>query len=433
MSIIRKFIALSFIVMMAMASSAQASKKVDSIVIFGDSLSDIGNTTHLLKSLRQEESPGYLVYPFKVYVFDKIDEYAEKYHVPDLILMPGKQALGQFFDNELATFLANFVTKLKQVPVVPGDPYYSSHFSNGYVWNEQLAVMLGINMIDNNKYSNHAFGGSWAVTYDSQLTVWNLIRHPILSIKNLITGKMIPPSLGLVTKTYLMVQKKASPDRLYMFFSGGNDYLNVLNFEDNYNPAQMSKYVDNVLDGIESSMRRLIKAGAKHIAIFGVPDVGISPKFVNSLDSAVLTQATQWHNVRLEQRIEKWRQQYSDVKFTYVDIETMLEDAMKNPMKYGISNVRDACIDVKLPHLLTPGFAAGQHPFENNSVLQYAEVLQNRHSSFAAGEKNYHVCDNPDDYLFWDEVHPTRIVHKYLAEKVCHDLQANGYEVQCSV
>ena len=30
-------------------------------------------------------------------------------------------------------------------------------------------------------------------------------------------------------------------------------------------------------------------------------------------------------------------------------------------------------------------------------------------------EKNYHVCDTPEDYLFWDEIHPSTRAHDYLA------------------
>lgn len=431
MSTIRKLIAIQLILFFSLVSPVNAGTAVKSMVIFGDSLSDIGNTTHLLKSLRKEESPGYLVYPFKVFVLDKMEEYADDYYVPQIVLDAGKQIVSQFFDDELAYVIANVVGKIKRVPVLPVEPYYAYRFSNGSVWNEYLAMMLGLNLIDKNQYENQAFGGSWAVTYDYQLTVWNMIRHPIGTIKDLINGKLIPPSLGLVTQTYLMVNKQLSSDSLYVLFAGGNDYLNVLQFEDNYNPAVMTTYVDNVISSIESSSKRLINAGAKHLIIFGVPDVGVAPKFVNTSDEAVLSQATRWHNERLEKAVDKWRGQYEEVTFTYVDIQKMLEEAILNPEEHDLTNVTDACIDVKLPKLFASGFVAQNHPFKNNSVLQYAETLQYTDRNFATGEKNYHVCANPDEYLFWDEVHPTKKVHQSLALKVCQNLQANGYEVQC--
>jgi phospholipase/lecithinase/hemolysin len=35
-------------------------------------------------------------------------------------------------------------------------------------------------------------------------------------------------------------------------------------------------------------------------------------------------------------------------------------------------------------------------------------------------------CENPDEYLFWDNVHPTRIVHQIIAEVVKTNLYAYG-------
>jgi phospholipase/lecithinase/hemolysin len=55
----------------------------------------------------------------------------------------------------------------------------------------------------------------------------------------------------------------------------------------------------------------------------------------------------------------------------------MLTDIVASPTAFGLMNVTMACI--------TPGVA----PF---------------------------VCRNPDSYLFWDGIHPTRAVHEILAE-----------------
>ena len=428
---LRKLLAISTLVFASATTTVSAKPTIDNMVVFGDSLSDVGNTTHLLKSLRRDEDPSYLVKPFKVFVVDKMTEYANDYHVPQMVLDAGIDLVSDFFDHDIAYFLTSIVSKIKMLPVVPGDPYYASRFSNGLIWNEHLAAMMNLKASDSNQYTNQAFGGSWAMTYDYQLSVWNMIRHPINSIKNLVAGKLIPPSLGIVTQTYLMMHKSISPNTAVFMFSGGNDYLNVLAFEDNYNPAIMSDYVDNVISSIESSTQRMINAGARHMVIFGVPDVGMTPKFVNTTNSAVLSHASHWHNQRLEERVGKWREKYPDVQFTYIDIEGMLKDVIDNPWNYGLTNVDSACIDVKLPKIMFAGFARDEHPFKNNTVLQYAQILQYRDKSFAPNEKNYHVCDNPDQYLFWDEVHPTARVHEQLAEKVCYNLQANGYEVKC--
>lgn len=404
-----------------------AATPVKSMVVFGDSLSDTGNTTHLLKSLRQEDDPAFLVAPFKAFVLNKMVEFAEEYYVPQMVLDSGIAVVTNFFDHELAPYLANLVSKIKLVPVLPGQPYWNSRFSNGRVWNEYLAEMISVHQDDMDVYLNRSFGGSWTATYDYQLTVWNLIRHPLGSIKNLVVGKLVPPSLGLAVQAYLMEHQKLSDETLFFIFSGNNDYINVLFFEDNYNTAVMSTYIDNVLSGLGSSVSKLMSAGARHFVIMGLPHLGDTPRMNATSDREVLNAAVDVHNERLQNRIQEWQKRYPDAHFMYVDMSDYLDRAFKNSADYGFSNTTQSCIDVKLP--MYDAFKAS--PFANNFVLRYAQVLQYRDESFAAGEKNYHVCDTPDQYLFWDEIHPTTRAHGILAYEVCKAMKYNGYAVAC--
>ncbi|KTD18053.1 lysophospholipase/glycerophospholipid:cholesterol acyltransferase PlaC [Legionella jordanis] len=415
------------LVVLCLPMTLFASKSIKSMVVFGDSLSDIGNTTHLLKSLRQDESPAYLVRPLKVFVLNKMEEFATEYYVPQVVLDAGVEIVTNFFDTEFGPFLANLVSKVKKVPVLPGEPYWQSRFSNGRVWNEYLAPMIGIDREDAHFYSNQAFGGSWAVTYDYQVTTWNLIRHPLATLKTLIVGKLIPPSLGLTVQAYLMMNESLDDRTVYFVLTGANDYLNVLVFEDNYNPAVMNFYIDNVLDGISSGVHKLVKAGARHVVVMGLPNIGITPKFVQTTDRPVLAAAVEQHNQRLQQRVAEWREQYSEVDFLYIDLQQYLQKALNEPQKYGFSNITDACIDIKFPMF----HAFANSPFAHNYVLQYAQVLQYRDSHFGPNEKNYHLCDNPESYLFWDEIHPTTHAHQLLANEICDAMKQHGYETSC--
>lgn len=406
-----------------------AGTPVKSMVIFGDSLSDIGNTTHLLKSLRLEDSPTYLVSPLKTFVLNKMVDFANDYYVPQVVLDTGLSVVTQFFDRELAPYLANLIAKVRLVPLLPGEPYWNSRFSNGKVWNEYLANMLGISMSSQKTYINRAFGGSWAATYDYQLTVWNLIRHPIATIKSLVVGKLIPPSLGLTVQAYLLEHQNLNPDTVYFIFAGGNDYLNFLQFEDNYNPAIMTNYITNVVDSIDSSVLKLAHAGARRFVIMGIPHVGDSPKFANISDKEIVNQASDKHNVLLEARIKELQKVYPDADFLYIDMEAYLAKALADPVAFGFTNVNDACIDVKFP--MFAGLA--NSPFANNTVLRYAQVLQYKDKNFAYGETNYNMCSTPDSYLFWDEVHPGTRAHSYMALETCTVMKAHGYEIECKL
>src|SRR3990167_1068697 len=409
------------------SSAIVASIPVRSMVIFGDSLSDTGNTSHLLKSLRQEESPSYLVRPLKVFFINTMEAFAEAYYVPQLVLDAGIAKVTEFFDVEFAPMLASIIAEIKKVPVVPGEPYWQDHFSNGQVWNEYLATMLNVTREDTRHFSNQAFGGSWTVTYDYQLTVWNLIRHPIMTLKSLIVGKLIPPSLGLTVQAHLLSTSHFDKDAVYFIFSGGNDYLNVLAFGDNYDAAVMSVYIDNVLDSMNISVQKLTKAGAKHLVIFGIHDVGLTPHFLYTADQNVLSSAVLEHNKRLKARIKTLQHHWPLVDFLFIDVQPMFEKVLSHPSNYGVSNTTEACIDLKLP--MYRGFV--KSPFAHNLVLRYASVLQYRNSQFASDEKNYRMCDQPDNYLFWDETHPSTRTHRVLAYEFCLAMQDHGYQATC--
>lgn len=416
-----------FFIALCLPMTVHANKTIQSMIVFGDSLSDTGNTTHLLKSLRQDESPAFLVRPLKVFVINKMTEYANDYYVPQAVLDAGIGMVSNYFDTELAPLLTSIIGKIRLIPVLPGKPYWQNHFSNGRVWSEYLAPMLSIDREDLSFFSNQAFAGSWAVSYDYQLTVWNLIRHPIGTLKTLIVGKLIPPSLGITVQAYLLMYQSLDEQAAYFVFTGGNDYINVLAFEDNYNPAVMSAYIDNVLNGIASGVRKLTTAGARHVVIMGIPDVGLTPKFARTSDKTVLSDAVKLHNKRLAALVETWRQAAPAVDFLFIDVDKLLQNTLGNASNYGFTNVSDACIDVKFP--MFDAFATS--PFANNFILQYAQVLQYRDANFAPGERNYNLCDTPQNYLFWDEVHPTTRAHQYLAYDICEILKANGYQADC--
>lgn len=405
-----------------------AATPIKSIVIFGDSLSDNGNTTHLLKSLRQEEDPAFIVAPFKAFVLNKMVEYANDYYVPQIILDAGISVVTEFFDHELAPYITNLIAKVKLVPLLPGQPYWESRFSNGKVWNEYLADMLAIQKSNKEVYTNKAFGGGWAATYDYQLSVWNLIRHPIGTIKTLIVGKLIPPSMGLTIQAYLLEHQSLNPESVYFVFGGSNDYINVLLFEDNYNTTIMSAYIDNVIDALGSTLKKLAAAGGKRFVVMGIPRIGETPRFVNTSDRDVLNNAAQLHNERLQARIAQLKTLYPTVDFLYVDIDSFLTKALVNPDQYGFTNVKEACIDVKFPMFNALAYS----PFAGNFVMQYAQVLQYKDPSFGPNDTNYHVCDTPQNYLFWDEIHPSTRAHGLLAVEICNAMKDHGYDITCN-
>ena len=413
-----------FIGLWMLPCSIFAAAPVPTMVVFGDSLSDIGNTTHLLKSLRQEEDPAFLVAPFKAFVINKMTTFAEEYYVPQVVLDAGLSVVNEFFDHELSFYLTSLIARVRLVPILPGKPYWHYRFSNGRVWNEYLAQMWSLDQEEETVYVNKAFGGSWAATYNYQLTVWNLIRHPIDSIKNLIIGKLVPPSLGLTVQAYLLEHQQLNKQAAYFIFTGGNDYVNMFIFNDKQDQQATNSYVENVVDSIGAAIKRLVKANAQHVIIMGLPSLGEIPKFVNTVDRELLNQVTTQHNELLAQRVKEWQILYPDTDFLYVPTDQFLQKAIAAPQQFGFTNIQSPCLDVAFStYNPTQNLLLGE-----NYVLSYVAGVQRQG---LAPHASVEVCDTPEQYLFWDELHPSTRAHHYLAYEVCKVMKEHGYEVRC--
>ena len=70
--------------------------------------------------------------------------------------------------------------------------------------------------------------------------------------------------------------------------------------------------------------------------------------------------------------------QFPEIEIVKLDVFQMLHDATADPPAFGVKVVDSACLMPNTP------------PFE---------------------------CSVPDDYLFWDGIHPTKAMHAIVAQK----------------
>ena len=162
--------------------------------------------------------------------------------------------------------------------------------------------------------------------------------------------------------------------------------------------------------------------------VLGIPHIGDMPRHVQTPDRHLLNSIVDQHNATLATYVEKWSTLHPKADVLLVNTAEILDKVTLNPAEYGFSNATDACISVSYPMF----GALTNAPYANNYALEYTQVLHYKDSQFAGGQKNYSLCDAPEHYVFWDDVHYTTKVHVQLALGVCHAMKTHGYDVDCS-
>ncbi|MDA7086897.1 SGNH/GDSL hydrolase family protein [Pseudomonas sp. SA3-5] len=246
--------------------------------------------------------------------------------------------------------------------LVPDAPYASGghHFSNGATWIEQFARPLGLTASVRPAFvgtsdgaSNYAVGGARA------------------------REDGINANLSLQVGSFLFDAGGVAPaDALYVLEMGSNDVRDALVA----GPGGGAILAD-ALAAIGANLDALYAAGARHFLVVNSPDIALTPA-VRTLDllnpgtSAAAAFLSQSFNAGLEALLTVL-DGAPGITIARLDLYQTVSALVTDPAAYGLSQVDSAC--------LTPGLP----PF---------------------------TCRTADDYLFWDGIHPTAVVHAIFAQ-----------------
>ena len=231
------------------------------------------------------------------------------------------------------------------------------------VWHEQLAhtfFHLPIATNSLNGGTNYAFGGATSVDGSSERTV---IHNPnpfsggdyTITIDNM--GKQVADYLATTTP---------DPNALYLLWGGGNDLF------DNSSGAN----VIATSNRINTLIRRLATAGARNFLVPNVPPLGAIPNYkghtakIISLDAASADYRTVL-NSGLNATINALAAQGITVHIYRLDTWLNTIRILADPSDYGFTEIHDS----------------------------------------AQGD----VQADPDEFLFWDDIHPTTAGHYQIA------------------
>ena len=247
---------------------------------------------------------------------------------------------------------------------IPGAPYVNGQFSNGPVWVQDLAAGLGLAPLAPSLLggTDYAYGGA-----ETGPTSFNSAS----------------PSTDLAGPTGQVAQftaahPTANPNALYTIWIGSNDLFAILA---GATPLQYATDIGEAVDNVDAAIAALAADGAKNFLIATVPDLGVTPEaraggptvqaaasaLAASFDSALVNTAGSLATL-------------DSLNLSILDTYSLLDAIVANPSIYGFTNVTDPCL---------------------------------------TGAVNYSggtVCATPNQYLFWDMLHPTEVGHALIAE-----------------
>lgn len=251
--------------------------------------------------------------------------------------------------------------------LVPSAPYARGghHFSNGATWVEQFARSLRLAGSvrpafgsDSPNATNYAVGAARA--YDDGLN---------FNLSNQVQAFLADHGSGVPS------------DALYVVEMGGNDIRDaIVAYQTGGWPAAQAILQDAIVS-IAHTIHLLHQAGARDFLVWLPPNVGLTPA-IRRLDgmspgagqlAAGLSQA---FNAGLSGVLTDLSA-LPGIRIARLDAFTLLNDIVADPGSYGLTSTLQACV--------TPS----EEPF---------------------------FCQAPDEYLFWDGIHPTRAAHTIVAQ-----------------
>ena len=254
--------------------------------------------------------------------------------------------------------------------LIPSAPYAKGghHFSNGATWIEQFAWSVGLGGSVNAalanssaKASNFAVGAARA--YDDGVN-FNLTRQ---------------------AATFLERSGGGAPgEALYVIEMGSNDVRDAFAlFATGGNGAPI---ISKALESIATNIGRLYAAGARDFLVWVTPNVALTPaiRSLGPVAGGLAAQLTQVFNGGLAQTLAQLAVVLPGTSFARLDAYRLLNDIVANPAAFGLTNATSACVTPSTP------------PF---------------------------TCNQADEYLFWDGIHPTKAGHAILAEEAARVLR----------
>ncbi|CAK9324761.1 unnamed protein product [Citrullus colocynthis] len=185
---------------------------------------------------------------------------------------------------------------------------------------------------------------------------------------------------------------------VYLISIGTNDYRTFASDSNLFDSYSTEEYVDLVIGNLTSVIKEIHKKGGRKFVALNLWSFSHVPAVLEAVASQgkyarleQLNQLVELHNKQLYEALQKLTTKLEGFRYSYADSYKVFKEITTNPAKYGFKEVKDACC------------GSGKY--------------RGIQSCGGKGDvKEYELCGNPKEHLFFDSNHGSDRAYQILAE-----------------
>jgi len=303
--------------------------------------------------------------------------------MPESSALPTYSAIYAFGDSLSDAGNLSITTSAGGVPFPVSPPYFTEQygstsaavFSNGPTWVQNLSIAVGLGTLKPSLAGGTDFAYGGAETGSTPQDPDNTAIQAI--------------SLEAQLAQFQLDVPKPSAKALYTLSVGANDLNDILAINGLTAVQQTADVTSSVTNEI-NFIKQLVADGATNLLVLDIPDLGKTPNVISgrvngSTGSAALTaeasQLASQYNTDLISQLGT----IAGLNAHVIDAYGLIDNAVADPSAYGLVNVT------------SPVWSGSYTSASSRTLATTSTAAQ-------------------DQYLFWDQLHPTEAGHPLIAD-----------------
>ncbi|KAI3940559.1 hypothetical protein MKW92_036167 [Papaver armeniacum] len=276
---------------------------VPAVIVFGDSLVDVGNNNHLELSILKSNYPH-----------NGID-------------YPERKATGRYSNGKnAADFFSENLGLTKTAP-----PYLSIKSAPNKV--KVLLEQGGINF---------ASGGAGIFNETTKLFKQSISLNEQIAYFRTVHGELMQQLGTVQAQTYLA-------QSVFLIAIGSNDILDKFQAVDSIlgNEPAGDEFINSMIVILKSKLKTIYNLGARKFAVIGLGLIGCCPKLRSDNPTGECNeQANHWsvkYNKAVKSLLQELKEELTDIHYSLINTYDIMVDFLQQPAHYGFSEIKSAC------------------------------------------------------------------------------------------